>query len=129
MSRMEYSQELADAICDRLAAEPLTVILSDDGMPGYSTVMRWLREQTVFRENYAHAREDQGDHDADQVAALRDRMLTGGISPEQCRVAIDSLKWSAGKRKPKVYGDKLEHTGAGGGPVQFQVVTGVPTPE
>ena len=35
-------------------------------------------------------------------------MLDGKITPEQARVAIDSLKWSAGKRKPKVYGDRIQ---------------------
>ena len=30
------------------------------------------------------------------------------------------LKWAAGKLAPKRYGDKLQHTGDGGGPIQVR---------
>jgi hypothetical protein len=106
-----FTQEVADAICDRLPAEPLTEILADEGMPGYRTVMRWLRANPEFRQNYAHAREDQGDHDADKVAEIRAMLLRGEIEPDVARVAMDSCKWTAARRRPKVYGDKLELAG------------------
>lgn len=72
----------------------------------YSLVTDALRSDSAFAANYASAREDSADADADELAHIRERMLAGEITPEQARVAIDSLKWSAGKRKPKVYGDK-----------------------
>jgi hypothetical protein len=67
-----------------------------------------MAENPSLRDNYARAREAQADADADAIADIRNGMLTGQYTPEQARVAIDSLKWSAGKRKPKVYGDKLQ---------------------
>ena len=35
-------------------------------------------------------------------------MEEGLIDPNAARVAIDAYKWSAGKRKPKKYGEKVE---------------------
>ena len=108
MDRPElFSQAVVDKICERLPAEPLTTILADEKMPGYSTVMRWLHENPEFRENYARAREVQGDYDADTVVEIRNKLLAGEITPEVARVATDSCKWTAGVRKPKVYGPRL----------------------
>lgn len=108
----EYSVEIADAICIRIAAgDSLADVLREDGAPGYSTVMQWLRAHPQFAENYARAREEQGEHDADQVGAIAKQVLTGAVDPQAARVAIDAYKWTAAKRKPKVYGDKVEVTG------------------
>ena len=75
---------------------------------GYSTVTDWLRDDAEFAANYAHARESAGDADADTVTDIRERMLAGEITSDVARVAIDAAKWSAGVRKPKKYGSKLE---------------------
>ena len=41
---------------------------------------------------------------------------------------MDTRKWAAGKLAPKRYGDKLQHTGEGGGPIRTEVdLTGIPT--
>ena len=42
------------------------------------------------------------------ISDIRDQLLNGEITPEMARVAIDACKWSAGKRQPKKYGDKLD---------------------
>lgn len=101
------------AICEAIAAgDSLVRILRKRGMPDYSTVMRWLGNDEQFRENYARAREAQADADADKIGEVAARVLEGKLDPQAARVAIDALKWSAGKRKPKKYGDKIEIDGA-----------------
>jgi hypothetical protein len=41
----------------------------------------------------------------------------------KARLAFDAYKWAAGKLKPGVYGDKLQHANAAGdGDVTIQVV-------
>lgn len=107
---MAFDQAIADKICDRLATEAISLqaILREEGMPSSAQVYVWLKENPSFAENYARARESQADVDADSVALIRQKMLDGDYTPEQARVAIDSLKWSAGKRKPKVYGDRIQ---------------------
>ncbi|MCF1502182.1 hypothetical protein L0F51_00185 [Afifella sp. H1R] len=69
--------------------------------------MRWLQVNDAFRQQYARARSEQADADADAIGDIAERVLRGEVEPNAGRVAIDALKWSAGKRKPKKYGDKL----------------------
>ncbi len=115
-----FSVEIADEICLRLSEGVSLATICRDMDLGYSTVMAWLKVHADFQENYTRAREDQGDADADKVTDVAHRVLTGEIDPQAARVAIDAFKWSAGKRRPKVYGEKqqLEHSGPGGDPIK-----------
>jgi hypothetical protein len=116
-----YSDETAEEICIRIACgEPLASVCRRKGMPAYRTVMRWLVDNEGFRHNYARAREDQANADADTVGDIALQVLAGKVEPQAARVAIDALKWAAAKRNPKKYGDRQEHrhTGANGGPIQ-----------
>lgn len=98
-----------DAICEAIACgDSLAKVLRKKGMPGYSTVIRWLRDDEDFRVDYARAREAQADADADKIGDIVDRVLAGKLDPQAARAAIDALKWTAGKRQPKKYGDKLD---------------------
>ena len=77
------------------------------------------------------AREMQGDADADEIKHLMRRVVDPKMPDDlkldanAARVAIDALKWSAGKRAPRKYGDKLmqELTGKDGGPVEMKEKT------
>ncbi len=118
-----YTDELANTICDRIAMdESLVQILMAPGMPDYATVMRWLRDRPDFCANYARAREAQADFQADELRDLGKRALRGEVPADAARVAVDVLKWSAGRRNPKKYGDRqhLEHTGKDGGPIKTE---------
>src|SRR6202012_4103000 len=108
-----YNQEIADAICESMVEKSLITVLSELkgrflNAPSYTTVMRWLLTNEEFRANYARAREVSGDFDAEKIRQIQQQILVGEVEPNAGRVVIDSLKWIAGKRKPKVYGDKIE---------------------
>lgn len=105
-----FSDDFAEDICEHLADgnSLRSWCLADENRPSYGTVMRWLAEREGFRDNYARAREYQAHNDADLIADVRKQVASGDLSPEQGRVIIDSLKWTAGRRAPKVYGDKLD---------------------
>lgn len=121
-----FNESLAEEICVRImCGDSLAEICRDEEMPAYRTVMRWLKDDLAFRQNYASAREDQGHADADAIADIAKRIIKGEIDPAAGRAAIDALKWTAGKRQPKAYGDAstIKHTGADGGPVQFANMT------
>lgn len=120
-----YSDELADDICERLVeGESLASICRSESMPRISTVYLWLRTKPDFLAAYTRARDDQGDTDADKIGDVQDRVLRGEIDPAAARVAIDALKWTAARRQPKKYGDKIETTlqGPNGGPVQVEEI-------
>lgn len=114
-----FTQDRADEICERIAAgESLRAICAEGGMPNASTVIRWLAagdddmvagvesEFAGFCKQYARAREQQADADADRISQLAAETLEGKHDPAAARVALDALKWSAGKRNPKKYGDR-----------------------
>jgi len=135
----KYTDEIAAQICERIAgSESLKSICAEPDMPCESTVRGWLakgdkgEEPFVrFLRQYVRAREDQADTDADDINDIGRKTLKGEYDPQAARVAIDALKWSAGKRNPKKYGDKVtnEHTGPDGGPIESSVRVVFVSPE
>ena len=107
----EFSQELFDRICERIAeGESLRAICADDDMPSVTSVMRWLAADTALSEQYTRAREVQGDGEFDKA-----REIAFAATPDTVQVArlqYDAVKWRAGKLRPKVYGDKVAIGGA-----------------
>ena len=110
------TDEITDEICERIAdGQSLNAICRDEHMPSRITVWRWLDnpspDHIAFRNKYTRAREASAEADADQVAFYAKEVAEGRMDPAAARVAIDALKWSAGKRQPKKFGDKLALTG------------------
>ena len=118
----EFTQEIADKICQRIASgESLRTICKDAASPSSSVIYQWLRTNAVFAKQYAHAREDQADCLAEEMLDVArtspERIENGGVDSGDVahrRLQIDVLKWRAGKLRPKVYGDKqeIEHSGS-----------------
>ena len=113
----KFTAKIADEICGRLAeGESLIDIVRSDGMPSYSTVLKWRADNEAFSEMYTRAREDSAHYDADEMKVIADNP---DIPPDQKRIMIDVRKWAAGKRNAKHYGYKVQQeiTGADGGPI------------
>ena len=123
----EFTQEVADAICERIAqGESLRAICRDEEMPATSTVCKWLTQQKAFAEQYARAREAQADALFDEILEIADETANDyaeGRNGEtvvnneaigRSRLRVDARKWMAGKLRPKVYGEKLDLNHAGG---------------
>jgi hypothetical protein len=69
----EFSQQIADQICERLAdGESLRGICAGDEMPNKSTVFRWLAARKEFSDQYARAREEQAETLADEIVEIAD---------------------------------------------------------
>lgn len=113
----KFTQALADSICARLSnGETLRAICRDEGMPRESTVRAWaLDDVGGFYAHYARAREIGYAGLADELAEIAD----GTGDPARDRLRVDTRKWLLSKALPKVYGDKVEHTGPNGGPIQI----------
>ena len=120
-----FTQEVADAICARLAAgESLNGICKTDGMPAESTVRAWaLDDVEGFSAKYARARAIGYERLADELLTIADTPLTGvktktndkgevetteGDMIEHRRLQVDARKWMLAKMLPKKFGDKLE---------------------
>ena len=104
-----YTETVADEICEYLAkGKSLVWVTNLEGMPDYTTVMRWRRDNEDFRMRYERACEDRGINSGDRVAELIDQVLSGEYPPDVARVALDNLKWMACKYYPKMFGDKQQ---------------------
>ncbi len=106
----DLTPELAERICSWLEeGNSLRSLCEQDDMPAYGSIMRWLREEREpFCSNYARARESQAHNDGDRMNQIVMKLEAGAIDPNVARVMIDALKWTAGKRLPKSYGDKVQ---------------------
>lgn len=122
MSRpVKYSPELAATICARLSSGlSMRRLCRRDDMPHRATIFKWIAIYPDFRTEYMRALEARGCSYGEQVEEIAQRVLAGELAPDVARVAIDALKWTAGRMAPKVYGDRVahEHTGKDGGPIQ-----------
>ena len=130
-----YTEALAAKICERLAeGETLRSICRDEKMPGKTTVLRWLGDEknADFRTQYAHAREMQADRFAEEILEIADdtsedwstdkdgKKTLDHEHVQRSRLRIDTRKWLMARMAPKKYGDKMQHTGDGGGPIRVR---------
>jgi len=118
----DYSAEIADTICDRLAGgDSLRAICADAGMPDRATVSRWLARYEEFRDQYAFAREWQTDRLVDRILEIA-RDSSGDwvekVQPDgkvvlvvdheniaRSRLRINILKWMVARMAPRKYGN------------------------
>lgn len=109
---LQFEQHLADDLCEWLAnGGSMRAWCELDGHPTFSTVFKWLGRVETFAEQYAYAREIQAHNDGDRMNTIAEELREGTIDPNAARVMADILKWTAGKRLPKSYGDKVQLSG------------------
>ena len=102
--------KIIEDICNGL---PVRQILKGEDMPSFHHLLKWIEARPEWGERYARAKQESADFDADNVNYIAELCLRGKVDPANARVAIDAYKWSAGKKKPKKYGDKLDLTSDG----------------
>lgn len=119
----DYSQELADRICEQLAQGiSLRSVCLMEGMPSIATVFSWMRKHDEFLNQYARAKEESTDAKAEMLEELGDEAIKlsqeikgpGSTAVVQAyRLKADNIKWTMSKLKPKKYGDKVDLTSGG----------------
>lgn len=104
-----YTPEIADEICARLIESDygLEHVCDDDKLPSARTVFRWLTQHDDFRQQYARAKELQGQVQAGR--GLKDALTA--TDAQLGRLKFDARKWAASKLAPKEYGDRVTHQG------------------
>ena len=141
--------KVVDHICDCIVSSSLSIgsILKAgyEGyiLPSYSTIMKWLDEETALADKYARAKEAQADYLADEMIEIADHgaedvvMVNGApllinekpikvktaVGVNHARLMIDTRKWLASKLKVKKYGDKVQQevTGPDGGAIEHGI--------
>ncbi len=119
------------------AGESLRRICRDDHMPSDTAVRGWaLDDVDGFSSQYTRAVELRAMLWAEETLDIADdgtndwikRRKDDGESQVVCdhehiqrsRLRVDTRKWFLSKVLPKIYGDKLQHTGDGGGPIRVR---------
>ena len=126
----KFNQQTADLICMMLSEGlSLRQILKADtvgALPAQSTVYEWLLRFPLFAEQYARAREEQADTNADEILEIADEHPPE-YTDEKGRTSLDityiqwqknrieARKWTAAKLRPKKYGDRMAVEGVDGG--------------
>ena len=109
-------------------------------MPSRYSVNRWLATNPEFRNQYAHAREEQADVYVEQIIEIADDGLNDTYLDDEgntkvdhdviarSKLRVDARKWVASKLAPKKYGDKItqEITGVDGAPIGLTHFYGSP---
>jgi len=125
---VEYSPELGEAICLRIAeGESLAKICRDPGMPNKRTVTTWVFKKPEFAEMYNFARQIQAELLGDEILDIAgdssaDRRADGSIDHEainRSRLRVDTIKWYLARINGRKWGDKVtnEVTGKDGSPL------------
>jgi hypothetical protein len=117
----DFSQELADEICYRIAnGEGLVKICKDEHIPARSTVMRWIFKIPEFQDKYTLAREQQADFYFEEILEIADGSENDSYIDEKgnqrvdheninrSRLRVDTRKWVIARLAPKKYGDRVE---------------------
>ena len=132
----KWTPEIEDESFKRIAdGESTRSICEDDWLPSWPTVNKRLASDPEFASRYARAREDQADKIFDEILAIADDRGDDWIETpdgpklnsehvQRSRLRIDARKWMAGKLRPKVYGEKIDHTigNPDGTPIQFKTI-------
>lgn len=117
-----FTQEIADAICARLAeGESLRSVCRDPTMPDKATFYRWIAANTILRDQYTRAKSDGCTALAEDAIDIADDGSNDWMSendPEnpgyklngehvqRSKLRVETRKWFLSKLQPKVYGDK-----------------------
>jgi hypothetical protein len=108
-----YTDELAEKICDLLAEGKSMVKACEALGVCRRTVNLWLKKNPEFANMTVEARESYSDDIVDKLIEI-----AGDETKDYHtrRLLIDSIKWVAGKQRPKKYSEKfmVEHAGAVG---------------
>ncbi|MHB8372251.1 MAG: terminase small subunit-like protein [Thermoplasmataceae archaeon] len=121
---MARLNRVTKAACDRIlknvsSGQTLTAACREEGLP-LTTVYNWLTKndpegRARAQEIGTHAMVDEGLKSA--YAALPE-------DAHAVRVKIDMIKWVAGKRLPRVYGDKIQSEVSGPDGKPLEIVAG-----
>ncbi len=114
-----YTPELAEEICEVIASSELGLLHLCNARPHWpdrATIFTWRRKYADFRDKYTLAKEDQTEVCVEYMQEVMNEPHkyvdeeTGytKIDVPMLRLKMDTMKWQAGKLKPKKFGEKVE---------------------
>lgn len=75
----------------------------------HNTFLDWADQSPTLSDQYARAMAERAGVHAERIERVVDQVANGELAPDQARVMVDALKWTASKLNPKRYGDRVQH--------------------
>lgn len=105
MSGVEYSEQIAREVCERVAkGRSINSVCKDSDMPVRSTFYEWISTHSWLADKYARARELRAEVLAEEIIEIADN----AEDANKARLQVDARKWAASKLDAKRYGDKVD---------------------
>ena len=79
-----------------------------------SAVIKACSKDADFGEQYARAKDEGIDSQAEEMHDLEMRVLSGELDANAFRAAMDARKWRLARQAPRKYGDKVTQAIEGG---------------
>jgi hypothetical protein len=116
-----YDPEKGAAFCAAMASttDSIATICQREGMPSKATVFRWKAEHEDFAKMYEAAKTEQLYCGIEECTEIADAAPATNEGIAKAKLRIDTRIKVAQRLKPKEFGDKVQHMGDGGGPVQI----------
>lgn len=115
--------DLVESILLRVAnGESIKQICREKGMPDYTTVFKWMRDDPEMKEQFllamqtkAHLADAEIDEIRGEIRGIADKVNSeqmtkdaAYVAIQEARLQIDSLKWKASKYYPKIFGNDTQ---------------------
>jgi len=112
-----FTPAIEEDILSRIVeGESLRKIASTKGYPSPASIIRHAHACEEFGKRYAAARESAMELKADEILEIAD---AEDEDVQRSRLRVDTRKWLMSKIIPQRYGDKVQHTGQDGGPIEI----------
>lgn len=132
-----FNPEVAERFCARVAeGRSVRSACTDEDMPHWRTVMRWLATQDpelpegvtktepgpfeAFRQQYARACELRADARFESMDHILYLVRQKKLDPVSGRLHLDTIKWQTSKENPKKYGDSVTLKGDKESPLEVR---------
>jgi len=104
-----FDAATAERALERISAgESLRQVAANLGLSSETRIREWAESSPENAAQYARAMEFRADVHADKIESVAAELLDGTRTDAQAaRTAIDALKWTASKLRPKRYGDRI----------------------
>lgn len=123
-----YNAELAEQITDMyIAGQSLYKISTVSGMPSYTSLLRWFRDNADFRAMIEAGRQLRALHHEEEALRAAEEADHKDDVPA-ARLKFDAHAWAAEVNDPARYGKKTTIGGDPSRPIVFKISTGVPEP-
>lgn len=117
-----WAENWKDLLCERMAdGRSMRSVSKDEDMPCKSVIMKHLKEDAGFADQYARAGKARADAIFEECLEIADQadgdIVDGEVDIDhiqRARLRIDTRKWAVGKMNPKKYGRQVDVTSGGG---------------